>query len=77
MVYVVGTAGQVLCVRDAAGQVWQHVFALDGGRTFEGAPPWQLQSPQLASMEIYFQGWRVRPPEAATTRVSLQEIAWR
>lgn len=73
MVYVVGATGQVVCVRDAGGQAWRHVFGEQRGQSFHGRPPWQLQSPQLAQMQLYFQGSLIRLPAHGLVGVKLQE----
>ncbi len=73
MVYVVGATGQVVCVRDAGGQAWRHVFGEERGQSFHGRPPWQLQSPQLAQMQLYFQGSLIRLPAHGLVGVKLQE----
>jgi transcriptional regulator with XRE-family HTH domain len=73
MVYVVGATGQVVCVRDAGGQAWRHVFGEQRGQSFHGRPPWQLHSPQLAQMQLYFQGSLIRLPTHGLLGVTLQE----
>ena len=73
MVYVVGATGQVVCVRDAGGQAWRHVFGEERGQSFHGRPPWQLHSPQLAQMQLYFQGSLIRLPAHGLLGVTLQE----
>jgi len=73
MVYVVGATGQVVCVQDAGGQSWRHVFGEERGQSFHGRPPWQLHSPQLAQMQLYFQGSLIRLPANGWVGVKLQE----
>ncbi len=73
MVYVVGATGQVVCVQDAGGQSWRHVFGEERGQSFHGRPPWQLHSPQLAQMQLYFQGSLIRLPANGLVGVKLQE----
>ena len=71
LVYVVGTLGQFVCVKDSRGQAWRHDFANASGRSFYGRPPWIVESPQLGAMQIYFQGVLARPPHAAGMRLRL------
>jgi len=71
LVYVVGTLGQFVCVKDSRGQAWRHDFANASGRSFYGRPPWIVESPQLGALQIYFQGVLARPPHAAGMRLRL------
>ena len=71
LVYVVGTPGQFVCLKDSRGQAWRHDFAIASGRSFYGRPPWIVESPQLGALQIYFQGVLARPPHAAGMRLRL------
>ena len=71
LVYVVGTPGQWVCLKDGRSQAWRHVFASPSGQSFYGRPPWLVESPYLDSMQIYFQGVLVRPPQTESGRLRL------
>jgi transcriptional regulator with XRE-family HTH domain len=71
LVYVVGSPGQLVCLRDSRGQVWRHEFTMASGRSFYGRPPWLVESPHLGAMQVYFQGALARPPNPASMRLRL------
>lgn len=71
LVYVVGTPGQWVCLKDGRSQAWRHVFASPSGQSFYGRPPWLVESPHLGSMQIYFQGVLVKPAQAESRRLRL------
>lgn len=73
MVYVVAPRLTVICITDASGRTERHELAADQGRSFFGKPPWQLQSPALRDLQIFFQGSRITLPRGATDRVELTE----
>lgn len=70
-VFVKGEPGQVVCVRDGQGKVWHHEFDSESGRNFQGSAPWLLESSQLMSLQIYFQGTRARAVQPGVTRLRL------
>jgi cytoskeleton protein RodZ len=71
LVYVVGTPGQWVCLKDGRSRAWRHDFASRSGQSFYGHPPWLVESPQLDSLQIYFQGVLVRPSQAGRNRIRL------
>jgi transcriptional regulator with XRE-family HTH domain len=71
LVYVVGTPGQWVCLKDGRSQAWRHVFASPSGQSFYGRPPWLVESPHLGSMQIYFQGVLVKSSQAESGRLRL------
>ena len=72
-VYVVSPSNTEICVVDGNKQATVVQLKSGESRSVYGAPPWQVSSPQLSNLQIFFQGWRVAVPEAAT-RVSLIEV---
>ena len=73
MVYLVSNRPVVVCVTDASGNTERHEVTADPGRSFYGKSPWQIQSPALRDLQIYFQGSRIALPRAAVDRVELVE----
>ncbi len=71
LVYVVGTPGQWVCLKDGRSRAWRHDFASRSGQSFYGHPPWLVESPHLDSLQIYFQGVLARPPKPDSTRFRL------
>lgn len=72
-VYVVSSSNVEICVVDGNKQATVVQLKAGENRSVYGVSPWQVSSPQLSKLQIYFQGWRVAVPEAAT-RVSLVEV---
>ena len=72
-VYVVSPSNTEICVVDGNKQATVLQLKSGESRSVYGAPPWQVSSPQLSNLQIFFQGWRVAVPEAAK-RVSLIEV---
>lgn len=73
MVYLVATRPMSVCVADASGKPERFELAPDKGRSIYGKPPWQIHSPGLADLQIFFQGSRIVLPRGATDRVELTE----
>lgn len=71
LVYVVGSADHVVCLKDGQGKVARHVFNEAAGKSFYGTAPWLVESSQLATLQIFFQGARVRLNEAGSQRLRL------
>ena len=71
-VYLISGAAMEVCVVD--GQQKATALQLKSGESLSiyGVSPWQVSSPQLSKLQIYFQGGRVSLPEAST-RVKLLE----
>jgi hypothetical protein len=72
-VYVVSTSNVEVCVVDGNKQATVLQLKSGENRSVYGVSPWQVSSPQLAKIEIFFQGGRVSLPDAAT-RVKLLEV---
>jgi hypothetical protein len=72
-VYVISTTATEICVVD--GQQQATVLQLKAGenRSVYGTSPWQVSSPDLSKIQIYFQGGRVTLPEGVN-RVKLMEV---
>lgn len=74
MVFVQAVGDAHLCVRDHSGQVWSVNFKAGQERSFQGAPPWTVQSPSLAQFNVFFQGWKLRLPTDTTQSVQIVEL---
>jgi len=74
MVFVQAVGDAHLCLRDHSGQVWSVNFKAGQERSFQGAPPWTVQSPSLAQFNVFFQGWKLRLPTDTTQSVQIVEL---
>jgi cytoskeletal protein RodZ len=72
-VYVMSPTQAEICVVDGNKQATLLQLKPSESRSIYGASPWQVSSPQLSKLQIFFQGWRVAIPEAAM-RVNLVEV---
>ncbi len=74
MVFVQAVGDAHLCLRDHSGQVWSVNFKAGQERSFQGAPPWSVQSPSLAQFNVFFQGWKLRLPTDTKQSVQIVEL---
>ena len=74
MVFVQAVGDAHLCLRDHSGQVWSVNFKAGQERSFQGAPPWTVQSPSLAQFNVFFHGWKLRLPTDTTKSVQIVEL---
>lgn len=72
-VYLVAAADVTVCVVDAKQQAHSVKLKAGESQSVFGAAPWQVSSPKLGKLQIYFQGWRVALPEGVDQRVALIE----
>ena len=72
-VHVVSTSAVELCVVDGNKQATTLQLKAGESRSVYGVSPWQVSSPHLSKVQIYFQGGRVLTPDAAT-RMKLLEV---
>jgi hypothetical protein len=72
-VYVVSMSNVEVCVVDGNKQATVLQMSAGENRSVFGVAPWQVSSPQLPKVQIYFQGGRVSLPDTAT-RVKLLEV---
>jgi len=72
-VYVVSLGNAEICLVDGNKQATVLQLKAGENRSVQGVAPWQVSSPQLSKLQIFFQGWRIAIPEAST-RVSLVEV---
>lgn len=72
-VYMVAAADVSVCVVDGNQQASLVQLKAGESRSVYGSAPWQVSSSKLASVQIYFQGWRVALPEGRDQRVVLIE----
>lgn len=61
LVFVKANTAQLVCVIDAGGVVQSKTMEPGLGHSFYGKPPFKVLTPDFASVEVYFQGFRVRP----------------
>ena len=43
--------------------------------SFKGAPPFVVVAQDLDNVEMFYQGWRVRPPNVGVKEMKLVEVA--
>jgi transcriptional regulator with XRE-family HTH domain len=67
---------QAICVVDNAGK--QTVVNLESNASyaFKGISPFVVITQDLDSVEMYFQGWRVRSPSAGAKQIKLLEVSF-
>jgi hypothetical protein len=73
-VYVVSPINTEICVVDGNKQATLLQMKAGENRSVYGVSPWQVSSPNLAKVQIFFQGGRVSMPDTAI-RVKLLEVA--
>jgi cytoskeleton protein RodZ len=61
LVFVKANTAQLVCVIDAGGVAQSKTLEPGIGHSFYGKPPFKVLTPGFASVEVYFQGFRVRP----------------
>jgi transcriptional regulator with XRE-family HTH domain len=73
MVYVVAQKSGAICVVDGAGRSTVLSLQLNESRSVYGSAPWRVHFEQPEQAQLYFQGVRLRLPDASVTTVALQE----
>jgi DNA-binding XRE family transcriptional regulator len=71
MVFVKMPTAQIVCVEDGDGKVQTKTMEPGLGYSFYGKPPFKLMTSGLSSAEVFFQGFRVRPSNAASKSIML------
>jgi DNA-binding XRE family transcriptional regulator len=71
MVFVKMPTAQIVCVEDGDGKVQTKTMEPGLGYSFYGKPPFKLLTSGLSSAEVFFQGFRVRPSNAASKSIML------
>jgi cytoskeleton protein RodZ len=71
MVFVKMPTAQIVCVEDGDGKVQTKTMEPGLGHSFYGKPPFKLLTSGLSSAEVFFQGFRVRPSNAASKSILL------
>ena len=61
MVYVVSKANQTVCVVDANGKIQNRSLDAGASASFYGKPPFKVMTSGLSQVDLFFQGWKVRP----------------
>jgi cytoskeleton protein RodZ len=74
MVYVKMLSPQIICVEDGDGKVQAKTMEPGLGHSFYGKPPFKLMTSGLSSAEVFFQGFRVRPSNAASKTILLVQV---
>ena len=61
MVYVVSKVNQTVCVVDANGKIQNRSLDAGASASFYGKPPFKVMTSGLSQVDLFFQGWKVRP----------------
>ena len=61
MVYVVSKVNQTVCVVDANGKIQNRSLDTGASASFYGKPPFKVMTSGLSQVDLFFQGWKVRP----------------
>jgi transcriptional regulator with XRE-family HTH domain len=73
MVHLVAQDDAAVCVQDATGKKFPVNFKAHESRTLYGVAPWTVHLDKAASVQVFFQGQRLRWPEGEQTSFTLQE----
>lgn len=66
---------QVVCVTDSQGKQVSVDLESNRAHSFKGAPPFVVVAQDLDGVEMFYQGWRVRPPNVGMKEMKLVEVA--
>ena len=66
---------QVICVTDSLGKQTIANIEANTAQSFKGVPPFVIMTQDLDNVEMFFQGWRVRPAVAGSKQIKLVEVA--
>ena len=73
MVYIMAEADAFVCMQDAKGKKFEVNFKAHESRSFYGSAPWKVQVDKASSVQLFFQGQRLRWPEGEQMSFILQE----
>jgi cytoskeleton protein RodZ len=71
VVFVKANTAQLVCVIDAGGVAQSKTLEPGLGHSFYGKPPFKVLTPGFAAVEVYFQGFRVRPSAPDAKNIQL------
>ena len=66
---------QAICVVDNSGKQTVVNLESNASHAFRGSSPFVVITQDLDSVEMYFQGWRVRSPNSGAKQIKLIEVA--
>ncbi|QWD64592.1 helix-turn-helix domain-containing protein [Polynucleobacter sp. MWH-UH2A] len=66
---------QSICVADGQGRQSLVDLEPNTAHSFRGVSPFIISAQDLDNVEMYFQGWRVRPPNSGMKQMKLVEVA--
>jgi hypothetical protein len=66
---------QAICVVDNSGKKIVVNLESNASYAFRGSSPFVVITQDLESVEMYFQGWRVRSPSAGAKQIKLMEVS--
>ena len=66
---------QTICVTDAIGKQVVTNLEANTAQAFKGVAPFTILSHDLESIEMYYQGWRVRSPKSGANQIKLVEAS--
>ena len=66
---------QSICVTDGQGKQTLVDLEPNTAYSFKGLSPFIVSAQDLDNVEMFYQGWRVRPPNAGIRQMKLVEVA--
>jgi hypothetical protein len=66
---------QSVCVSDSQGKQTMVDLEPNTAHSFRGVSPFIVSAQDLDNVEMYYQGWRVRPPSPGIKQMKLIEVA--
>jgi hypothetical protein len=66
---------QSICVADGQGRQTLVDLEPNTAHSFRGVSPFVVSAQDLDNVEMYYQGWRVRPANAGVKQIKLVEVA--
>ena len=66
---------QSVCFSDGQGRRTMIDLEPNSAHTFRGVSPFIVSAEDLDNVEMYYQGWRVRPPSPGVKQMKLVEVA--
>ena len=74
MVYIQSKVKQMVCVKDGSGKIVNKEMDSGINQSFYGKPPFFVTTAGLSQVDIYFQGYRVRPANLENKSIVLEEV---
>ena len=73
-IYIKTLVKQSVCVTDSQAKQFLVDLEPNMAQSFRGTPPFLLSAQDLDNVEMFYQGWRVRPPNTGMKQMKLVEV---